>query len=44
VTGGDCYQNGSVINASNSLIEDGLGCVNGTNSDNLVMDPALNRT
>lgn len=42
LAGGDCYQNGTVIHARNSLIEDGLGCVNGTNSDNLVMDPALN--
>jgi len=30
------------VNAQNSLIEGGLGCVNGTNTANLTGDPALN--
>ncbi len=40
-TGGDCY-NTSTINARHSLIEDGLACVNGTNTNNLTGDPTLN--
>jgi hypothetical protein len=42
-TGGDCFNStgGGQINASYSLIEDGLGCVNGTNSNNLTGDPLL---
>ena len=41
-TGGDCENGGGTINAQHSLIGDGLGCVNGTNSANLTGDPALN--
>ena len=41
-TGGDCGRNSGTINAQHSLIEDGLTCINGTNSDNLSGDPALN--
>ncbi|MBY0278236.1 CSLREA domain-containing protein [Candidatus Binatia bacterium] len=44
-SGGDCSndtQVGAVVNARNSLIEEGLGCVNGTNVANLKRDPALN--
>ena len=40
-TGGDCVSFGGTINAANSLIEDGLTCVNGTNSNNLTGDPNL---
>ena len=43
--GGDCDNDtevGAVVNARNSLIEEGLGCVNGTNVANLKRDPALN--
>ena len=39
-TGGDCASIGT-INAEFSLIEDGLACVNGTNSNNLTGDPNL---
>lgn len=39
-TGGDCFSEAEV-NAEFSLIEDGLGCVNGTNSNNLTGDPML---
>lgn len=39
VSGGDCVRNGGTINASHSLIEGGLGCVNGTNVNNLTGDP-----
>jgi CSLREA domain-containing protein len=39
--GGDCFNVGSTINAEYSLIEDGLACVNGTNSNNLTGDPNL---
>lgn len=40
-TGGDCFNNSGVINASYSLIEDGLAFVNGTNNNNLTGDPLL---
>ncbi len=40
-TGGDCVRDAGTINAQNSLIEDGLTCVNGTNSNNLTGDPNL---
>ncbi len=40
-TGGDCVLDAGTINAENSLIEDGLACVNGTNSNNLTGDPNL---
>jgi hypothetical protein len=40
-TGGDCVLDAGTINAQNSLIEDGLACVNGTNSNNLTGDPNL---
>jgi hypothetical protein len=40
-TGGDCVRDAGTINAQNSLIEDGLACVNGTNSNNLTGDPNL---
>ena len=39
-TGGDCASTG-IINAEYSLIEDGLACVNGTNSNNLTGHPNL---
>ena len=41
--GGDCFMVavGTLLNAQNSLIEDGLTCVNGTNTDNLTGDPVL---
>jgi CSLREA domain-containing protein len=39
--GGDCRRIAGTINAQNSLIEDGLNCVNGTNSNNLTGDPLL---
>ena len=41
-TGGDCRRGSGTINAQHSLIEAGLTCVNGTNSNNLTGDPALN--
>lgn len=42
VTGGDCFRSGSgIVNARNSLIEGGLTCVNGTNTNNLTGDPNL---
>lgn len=41
-TGGDCVNSGSgTTNAQNSLIEDGLNCVNGTGSNNLMVNPML---
>ena len=40
-SGGDCVLGGGTINAQNSLIGDGLSCVNGTNSNNLPGDPGL---
>jgi CSLREA domain-containing protein len=40
-TGVDCFNNGSTVNAAYSLIENGLPCVNGTNSNNLTGDPNL---
>jgi fibronectin-binding autotransporter adhesin len=40
--GVDCSSAGGTVNAQHSLIEDGLGCVNGTNTGNLTGDPALN--
>ena len=39
--GGDCVRPTGTINAIFSLIEDGLGCVNGTNTSNLMGDPNL---
>jgi len=39
--GGDCVRPGGTVNATYSLIEDGFGCVNGTNSNNLTGDPNL---
>lgn len=39
--GGDCFRNQGTINAEYSLIEDGLTCLNGTNSNNLTSDPML---
>lgn len=39
--GGDCYRMTGTFNASYSLIGDGLGCVNGTNANNLTGDPML---
>jgi CSLREA domain-containing protein len=42
ISGGDCIrQNGGTINARYSLIEEGLGCVNGLNVNNLTGDPLL---
>jgi hypothetical protein len=39
---GDCGKGGTgTVNAQNSLIESGLGCVNGTNSANKTGDPNL---
>jgi len=40
-SGGDCVADAGVIDASFSLIEDGLECVNGSNSGNRTGDPAL---
>ena len=40
-SGGDCGRSNGTINAEYSLIEDGLGCVNGTNQNNLTGDPKL---
>ncbi len=41
-TGGDCDPGAGTINAQNSLIKDGLTCVNGTNVSNLTgIDPSL---
>jgi hypothetical protein len=37
----ECRTEGGTFNASYSLIEDGLDCVNGVNTDNLTGDPAL---
>lgn len=37
----DCARSGGTVNASSSLIETGLACVNGGNSGNLVGDAAL---
>lgn len=42
VGGADCLRTGGTLNARNSLIEGGLTCVNGTNTNNLTGDPALN--
>lgn len=39
--GGDCFNFAATINTSYSLIENGLACVNGTNSNNLTGDPNL---
>ena len=39
--GGDCNIAGGTVNAENSLIEDNLTCVNGTNTNNLTGDPNL---
>lgn len=41
VSGGDCVRSNSTVNAINTLIEDGLTCVNGTNTANLTGDPKL---
>ena len=41
-SGGDCVGgSGATINAQYSLIEDGLGCVNGSKINNLTGDPLL---
>ena len=40
-SGGDCRRVAGTLNAQNSLIEDGLTCVNGTNTNNLTGDPLL---
>lgn len=40
-SGGDCSRVSGTVNAQNSLIEDGLGCVNGTNTNNKTGDPNL---
>jgi CSLREA domain-containing protein len=40
--GGECVRDGGMINASHSIIEDGLTCVNGTNVNNRTGDPNLN--
>ena len=40
-SGGDCHRVAGTINAQNSLIQDGLACVNGTSTDNLTGDPLL---
>ncbi len=40
-SGGDCSRVSGTINASYSLIEQNLTCVNGTNSNNLTSDPNL---
>lgn len=40
-SGGDCARPSGTVNASFSLIEDNLTCVNGTNSNNLTGDPNL---
>lgn len=39
--GGDCLRPSGTVNASYSLIEQNLTCVNGTNSNNLTGDPNL---
>jgi CSLREA domain-containing protein len=39
--GGDCVRPGGTINATYSLIEQNLACVNGTNTNNLTGDPNL---
>jgi hypothetical protein len=39
VSGGDCVRSGGTINASHSLIEGGLSCVNGSSLNNLTGDP-----
>ncbi len=41
LNGGDCSLGSGTIHASYSLIADGLGCVNGTDSNNLTGDPLL---
>ena len=40
-SGGDCVRDLGTINAEYTLIEGGLGCVNGINSNNLTGDPNL---
>ena len=40
-TGGDCVRTNGTANATYSLIEDNLTCVNGTNSNNLTGNPNL---
>jgi hypothetical protein len=41
-SGGDCLaDDNAVVNAEYSLFEEGLGCVNGTNVNNLTGDPML---
>ncbi len=40
-SGGDCVNSTGTVNASHSLIGDGLSCVNGTNTANLTGDPQL---
>lgn len=41
-TGGDCFRSSGITHARNSLIEDGLSCVNGTNINNQTGNPSLN--
>lgn len=41
ISGGDCVRDAGTINATYNLIEGGLTCINGTNSDNLTGDPNL---
>jgi hypothetical protein len=41
-SGGDCFNNGGTINMRHSLVADGLGCVTGTNINNLTGNPQLN--
>ncbi|MBL8131794.1 MAG: hypothetical protein JNL42_08040 [Anaerolineae bacterium] len=37
----NCQRSSGTVNAQNTLIEDALTCVNGTNTDNLTGDPKL---
>jgi CSLREA domain-containing protein len=41
ISGSDCVRDAGTINATYNLIEGGLTCVNGTNSNNLTGDPNL---
>lgn len=40
-TSGNCVRSNGTVNAEHSLVEDGLSCINGTNSNNLTGDPML---
>lgn len=42
--GSDCLNQFGTVNASHSIIESGLSCVNGTNTNNLTGDPNLDPT